>query len=79
MLGSGGEVAMDLHPDEAMCRRLSRLRAASWGFSLEEAGRLAFWKWLAAQRGETSERGLLLHPQPSRFSWSYGLRVDDWI
>jgi hypothetical protein len=79
MLGSGGEVVMVLDTEEELRRRLSRLRAASWGYSLEEAGRLAFWKWLAAQRGETSKRGLLLHPQPSRFSWSYGLRVDDWI
>jgi hypothetical protein len=68
---------MDLHPDEAMRRRLSRLRAASWGFSLEAAGRLAFWKWLAGQRGETSARDLQPHPQPARCSWSYGLRGDD--
>jgi hypothetical protein len=69
---------MDLHPDEAMRRRLGRLRAASWGFSLEEAGRLAFWKWLAAERGETSQRGVLCPPQPARFSGSYGLRLDDY-
>ena len=25
-------------------------------FSVEEANRLAFWRWLAAQRGETEER-----------------------
>ena len=67
---------MELDPIEALRRRLSRLRAASWEFSPEQAGRLAFWKWLAAQRGETSQRGLLDRP-PARSSRSYGLRVDD--
>jgi hypothetical protein len=76
-VSSRAEVAMDLHPDEAMRRRLGRLRAASWGFSLEEAGRLAFWKWLAGQRGATSTRELQPHPQPDRWSWSHGLRVDE--
>jgi len=76
MLGSKAEVAMELEPTEAMRRRLSRIRAASWGFSFEDGGRLAFWKWLAAQRGETNKRDLSPH-QPSRFSWRYGLRMDD--
>jgi hypothetical protein len=69
---------MELEPTEEMRRRLSRLRAACSGFSLEEAGRLAFWKWLAAERGETSQRGVLCPPQPARFSGSYGLRLDDY-
>jgi hypothetical protein len=68
---------MELDPIEALRRRLSRLRAASWEFSPEQAGRLAFWKWLAAQRGETSKRELQPHPQPARFSWSSALRVDE--
>ena len=76
MLDCRGEGAMALEPTEDMRRRLSRLGAATWGFSLEEAGRLAFWKWLAAQRGETSRR-----EQPQRqlvhLAWKYGLRVDD--
>jgi hypothetical protein len=28
------------------------------GFSLQEANRLAFWRWLATRRGETCRRGL---------------------
>jgi hypothetical protein len=67
---------MDLDPVEELRRRLSRVRATSWGFSVEEAGRLAFWKWLAAQREEQGRR-----EQPQRqlahLSWKYGLRVDD--
>jgi hypothetical protein len=76
MLDSRGEVAMALDPAEAMQRRLSRRRATSWGFSIEEAGRLAFWKWLAVQRGETRRREQP-QPQPAHLSWRYELRVDD--
>jgi hypothetical protein len=68
---------MDLDPIEEMRRYRSRLRATTHGFSLAEAGRLAFWKWLAAQRGETSTRGSPPHLQPAQLSWKYGLRVDD--
>src|SRR3954452_5989152 len=63
MLDSRREVAMALDPAEAMQRRLSRIRATSWGFSIEEAGRLAFWKWLAVQRGETRKREQLQSAQ----------------
>jgi hypothetical protein len=40
-------------------RRLGwRLQALDAGFSPEEANRLAFWRWQAAQRGETSRRAV---------------------
>jgi hypothetical protein len=38
------------------CRLSWRLEALRAGFAPEVANRLAFWRWLAAQRGETEER-----------------------
>ena len=40
------------------CRLAWRLEALRAGFSPEVANRLAFWRWLAAQRGETEQRAI---------------------
>jgi len=60
-----------------------RARRQSWGvaarvldFDDRQAARLAFWRWLARQRSETSRR----EPVERRLAveaWKYGLRVDD--
>jgi hypothetical protein len=61
---------------ERMRHRRWRLEARAWGFGEREGWYLAFWRWLASQRGETRNRkvqaeGLALN------SWKYGLRVDE--
>ncbi len=38
------------------CRLAWRLEALRAGFTPEVANRLAFWRWLAAQRGENDQR-----------------------
>jgi hypothetical protein len=37
-------------------RRVLCILAKTWGFTAREATGLAFWAWLAEQRGETSAR-----------------------
>jgi hypothetical protein len=47
------------------CRLAWRLEALRAGFSPEVANRLAFWRWMAVQRGEHEER--VERRDPSRF------------
>ena len=51
------------------------LRAAmNLGFSERQAKYLAFWHWLARQRGETKQRGVL---DPAAASgWRFGRRTN---
>jgi hypothetical protein len=44
------------------CRLAWRLEALRAGFSPEVANRLAFWRWMAVQRGEHEERVVMLDP-----------------
>jgi hypothetical protein len=46
------------------CRLAWRLEALRAGFTPEVANRLAFWRWLAVQRGEHEQRIVLLNPAP---------------
>jgi len=41
---------------ESERHQLWRLQARTWGFGEREGWYLAFWRWLASQRGETSNR-----------------------
>jgi hypothetical protein len=70
------ERSMEQDQLERERHQLWRLQARTWGFAEREGWYLAFWRWLASQRGETSNRkvqaeGVALD------SWKYGLRVDD--
>lgn len=61
---------------ESERKQLWRLQGRTWDFAEREGWYLAFWQWLAAQRGETRNRkfpaeGVALD------SWKYGRRVDD--
>ena len=56
--------------------QLWRLQARAWGFAEREGWYLAFWRWLASQRGETRNRTILAEGV-ARDSWKYGRRVDD--
>jgi hypothetical protein len=40
------------------CRLAWRLEALRAGFTPEVANRLAFWRWLATERGETEQRAI---------------------
>jgi hypothetical protein len=44
---------------ESERHQLWRLQGRTWDFAEREGGYLAFWQWLASQRGETSNRGSL--------------------
>lgn len=47
-------------------RRISHgLAAVRLGFSEDEAAHLAFWRWLARQRGETNDRVVLFRAAPT--------------
>lgn len=56
--------------------RLWRLQGRTWDFAEREGWYLAFWQWLAAQRGETRHRTILAEGV-ALDSWKYGQRVDD--
>ena len=45
-----------VRPIDYWRRRAWRLQAISAGFTPDEANALAFWRWLASQRGETGQR-----------------------
>jgi hypothetical protein len=45
-----------LDGNKQWCRLAWRLEALRAGFPPEVANRLAFWRWVAAQRGETENR-----------------------
>ena len=69
-------LAMDPDPAELARRQSWSVAARFLDFDTRQAARLAFWRWLARQRGETSRR----EPLERRLavdSWKYGLRVDD--
>ena len=69
-------LAMDADPTELARRQSWSVAARFLDFDARQAARLAFWRWLASQRGETSRRA----PLERRLvvdSWQYGLRVDD--
>jgi hypothetical protein len=53
------EAIMEQDQLEKMLPRLWRLEARLRGFADREALYLSFWRWLASQRGETSNRGSL--------------------
>jgi hypothetical protein len=53
------EAIMEQEQRDKMRHRLWRLEARIRGFADREALYLSFWRWLAAQRGETSNRGSL--------------------
>ena len=53
------EAVMNQDPLERMRHRLWRLEARIGGFAEREAWYLAFWRWLASQRGETRNRMIL--------------------
>jgi hypothetical protein len=55
-------------------RRGWRLRARGYGFRSEVADRLAFWYWLAQQRGETKQR--TLPERAASLAWTFGARVE---
>jgi hypothetical protein len=63
---------MDQVYTDQLLRCLSRHLARSLGFQPGEADRLAFWRWLARQRGETRER--TVPTETARIAYSYGLR-----
>ena len=70
------EAIMEQDQLERMRHRLWRLEARIGGFAECEGRYLAFWRWLASQRGETRNRKVLTEGV-ARDSWKYGLRVDD--
>jgi hypothetical protein len=47
---------MHPHERETERRRVLCILAKTWGFTAREATSLAFWTWLAEQRGETRAR-----------------------
>ena len=54
-----GEASMEQDQLESIRHRLWRLEARIGGFAEREAWHLAFWRWLASQRGETRNRTIL--------------------
>ena len=71
-----GEASMEQDQLESIRHRLWRLEARIGGFAEREGRYLAFWRWLASQRGETRHREVLAEGV-ARNSWQYGLRIDD--
>jgi hypothetical protein len=53
------EAIMEQDQLDRMRHRLWRLEASIRGFGEREAGYLAFWRWLASQRGQTRNRTIL--------------------
>jgi hypothetical protein len=53
------EAIMEQDQLDSMRHRLWRLEARIRGFADREALYLSFWRWFAAQRGETRHRGSL--------------------
>jgi len=51
-----------------------RLRARCYGFRGEVADRLAFWWWVAEQRGETGQRIVLVHAAAA--GWTFDSRTE---
>jgi hypothetical protein len=73
---AAGEGIMGQDQREKMQRQLWLLLARVCGFSGREARYLAFWRWLASQRGETRNRTVLA-AGVAQGSGNYGRRVDD--
>lgn len=73
LLQAEGIMWQDQH--ESTRHQLWRLQARTWDCAEREAWYLAYWQWLASQRGETKNRTILAEGV-ALDSWQYGLRVD---